>query len=167
MRELRGAGLCGSEIRQVLRRLLAWVAAHKITAAWPSISEDRRVLMAVVDHARALETLLGGLSPRAGLEVQSACWEATRDHDALLRLRPTLTVAAAVLDRRVGALPTQSRRAAPTEPIRIIDEVAGYRLGKPTRRDGQFRRVCEAVFKLIGLASPDRAIDRYTRPRKR
>ena len=160
VREMRALGLVQIELRRLMRRLANAASARTITDNWPTVGEDRAVLLAAADLSQALAEILLGASPRGQAELAMAALEAVRDTDFPDRASRELRAFAGALHARVAKMPKQSRPHSFTEIIRALIEIAGHRLGSPTTwPESKFRRACVAAFVLAGTpGSPDRAI---------
>lgn len=160
---LRAAGLDVGMVDSLQRRLALDSTTHKESSDWPTVGEDRRVLTAAAELARALSTVLSGASPVAEAELATAALSALRDPLAVGRLADELARLGAAVDERVQAMPKQSRARPRVGIVIALHDVAGDVLPVPTTRpDSPFYLACCAAFVLAGYpASPDKAIRRF------
>lgn len=158
VRALFGLELRHDQVRRLLRRIRVYRRIQQ-DVAQSSIGEDRKHLREVHRLARELEAALaGGGSPVRRAELSQACRSAGIEPR---QMRTSLIRLAAFADRHADDMPSQRRPSPPALLVQAIVDVAGGRLGKPTKwPESPFRQACVAVFTLADIASsPDRAID--------
>lgn len=164
VRELIEIGLCPHDVRRLVRRLGDEKTAMGIVLNWPTVTQDKASLKAVVELARGLGVVLADASPRAQAQIATAALTALGDATFPHTLPSELARFAAALQGRIDKMPKQSRREAPKRLVNAVVVIAGQKLGKITTwPESPFRRACVAAFQLAGVStSPDNAIKAIT-----
>jgi hypothetical protein len=161
LRTLRRRLLDNQQIRELLNRLREEADFHAMTAAWPTVGEERKTLESAQGQALALANSLAGLSPRTTQYltmhmVSAACGV---EPASAMELAQTLRALTSACDQVLAAMPAQSKRSS---RVGIVAHVAAVVPSIPvTDSKGHFHDICSAAFLLAGeTEDPERALRR-------